>query len=118
MEKVRDSLVYTKAGEVLHCDTAGPFDRQMRGYTRLSVIVDEATGMVLLRSIHSVSEAAQHVMDVCEFVSNHSGRYPQTVQTDNGVEYVNDSTQNYLKSRGIANRRCVPYRHALAKWSC
>ena len=107
----RDSPLSTTPGEILHCDTAGPFEAQFGGYNRLSVIVDEASDMVLLRPLRSVMDAAQHVKDTCELVHNKSGRYPKVLQTDNGVEYTNKKLLDYLARRGIETRRCVPYKH-------
>jgi hypothetical protein len=87
-------------------DLAGPFPTSPRGNNYLLVIVDVATRFVFLRCLRD--KCAESVAQALFALFCDAG-WPKVMQSDNGLEFVNQLVEKLCNNAGIDKRLTSPY---------
>ena len=92
--------------EHIQLDTSVHLPESPDGHRALLVIIDVFTGFVILRAVRSTSAeiVARELWEViCLF------GVPKIIQSDNGVEFVNQVMRALLRLTGVEHRLIAPY---------
>ena len=99
----------TKAGNVLHIDTAGPSNIVSKGNSKYLILCkDEASGYRQVAFAHAKSEIPNKVKLFVSRASLETNNCVLKIVTDNGTEYVNKDLEQFLNNRGIIHDRSAP----------
>lgn len=79
----------------------GPFSEESIGGSRFNLLfIDEASNYRVVYFLKHKSDVFERLKDYERMVANKFGRNMKVLRADNGCEYSNNATTNYLKSRG------------------
>lgn len=99
-----------KPGEYIHTDVCGPFSEESIGGSRFYLLfIDEASDYRVVYFLKHKSDVFERLRDYERMVANKFGRNIKVLRADNGREYSNNATINYLKSHGIILENTAPY---------
>lgn len=100
----------TVVGEVIHSDLGGPMEAEsLSGAFYHIVFKDEASAY---RKVYFLKSKTEVLSKIKLFVAEQfaeTGTRMKVLMTDNGSEYVNELTTNFLTSKGIKHIKSAPY---------
>ena len=101
----------------LFADLSGPInaDENLRIHQQLgskryvSVIVDDKSGFISVKTLRHKNEAATHLKEFSLLGENKTGKRVQYIHTDQGSEYVNAELKQFATMKGIQLENTVAY---------
>ncbi len=101
----------------LFADLSGPINaneskrihQQLGNKRYASVILDEVSGFIHVKTLEKKSEAAQHLKEFSLLGENSTGNRVHYIHTDQGSEYVNQDLQQFATGKGIQLETTVAY---------
>ncbi|KXJ62368.1 hypothetical protein RP20_CCG016888 [Aedes albopictus] len=106
--------------ELIHSDLCGPMEKSSHGGSKYWItFIDDATKMTFAYFLKSKADAFSAFQEFMAHVENQSGKKIKCLRTDNGLEYLGQQFQDFLKKSGIRHERTVPYnpRELIMDWS-
>jgi hypothetical protein len=95
--------------DVITTDVCGPFRNTSIGGSRYFVTFTCAnTDYTEVSTIKAKSECKRELMNYIKRCMTQFGRFPKTVRSDRGGEYLDDEMQTFLKNNGIVFQCTVP----------
>lgn len=96
--------------DLVHSDLCGPMRVQSAGGARYIItFIDDKSRWCEVRFLKQKSEASNAFRDFKAMVENQKERKIKCLQSDNGTEYLNKESEEYLKRHGILRRLTIPY---------
>lgn len=95
--------------ELLHCDVWTSPVTSISGYSYYLVILDDYMHFYWTFPLRRKSEVHQHMRDFVAYAHTQFDLPVKCFQADNGTEFVNNSIETFLTSRGILLRLSCPY---------
>ena len=99
----------SKPLEFVSVDLAGPLPVTASGYKYFMGLYDHFTGLSLVNILQDKSEVATTLIDDIVWLENQTGKTVRTLRSDNGSEFVNATTAEFFKTKGIEHQKTVPY---------
>ena len=99
----------SKTLEIVSTDLAGPLPVTKSGFKYFMTTYDNFTGLSLVNVLKEKSEVASTLIDNLNWLENQSSFKVRYVRSDNGSEFVNSTTENFFKLKGIEHQKTVPY---------
>lgn len=95
--------------ELMHMDVMGPVRPASLGQANyLSTVLDDYSRYSVVRTIKRKSDVFGRTRAIVEQLELHTGHKVKTFRSDNGGEYVNGDTAEYLEGKGIRHQTTVP----------
>ena len=96
--------------QLIHTDVWGPCRVTSLGGAKYYIeFIDDHSKWCEVRFLKSKAEALNATKEYVALVERQKGKEVQSIQSDNGREYVNREFDSYLKNRGIVRRLMVPH---------
>ena len=96
--------------ELLHSDIQGPMKNAGLSGARYFVpVLDETTGISMVRPIKKKSEAPAAVKEMIAVMENMTQKTVKRFRSDNASEFLSKSFQSYLSQKGIKMETSPPY---------
>jgi len=106
----RTSEKSTKAGAVLHVDTAGPASTVGVGGARFLLICkDEHSGFRMVSCLRAKSLIPEEVKRFISQTELDTGHAPLKLISDNGSEFLSERLTDFLRDRGIIHQLSANY---------
>lgn len=96
--------------QLVHSDLCGPMETQTLGGAKYFLtFIDDYSKKVYVYFLRNKSEALEKFKEFKHEAENQLDAHIKILRTDNGLEYVNKSFSDYLKSNGIIHQTTTPY---------
>lgn len=100
-------FVVDRPWQRIYTDLLGPYPRSKRGNTHLLIVLDQFTKFVLIEPLRKADAAS--IISYLERYVFHLFGVPESILSDNGVQYVSHAFENLLKKYGIQHTRTAIY---------
>jgi hypothetical protein len=105
-KSTRSKKVYDK----IHTDLAGPFSVQSLGkHVYYMTLIDDHSRYTEIVFLKKKSDATSQLCRFCERVYTQTERYPRSVRSDQGGEYINNGWTTYGIEKGIIHETTAVY---------
>ena len=105
-----ESRQATKRLELVHTVIVGPMKRpSLRGSRYFIPLMDDASGVSLVRFLKEKSEATTAVQEMINQLETICKGKVERIRSDNGKEFTSHTMQEWLKTRGITQELTAPY---------
>ena len=100
-------------GDLVHCDSCGPFKEQRLGVRYLQAFIDDCSRHVTLfkNTTLTMSETLDNMRAYDTVMYNTTGRHIRVFRADNGSEFDNTAMKRFCQEKGIRMQFCIPYKH-------
>ncbi|UYV82244.1 hypothetical protein LAZ67_21001448 [Cordylochernes scorpioides] len=96
--------------ELLHLDLIGPIKQLSIGSAKyVLTIVDDFSRKIFVKFLHSKSDTLEIFKEFLESTENLLNKRAKCIRSDNGLEFVNQEFENYLKNKGIIHQKTTIY---------
>ena len=96
--------------ELLHIDLWGPYHASIYdNYRYFITLVDDYSRSTWTQLLSTKSNALQVLKNFTVMVENQFNTTVKSIRTDNGLEFVNNETHQFLLSKGIIHQKTCPY---------
>jgi len=96
--------------DLIHSDVCGPMRVESLGGAKYFVqFIDDCSRWSEIRFLKSKAEVLGTMEEVFNLIETQTERKVKCLQTDNGREYLNEASEDFLKRRGISRRLTVAY---------
>lgn len=100
----------TQPLQLIHMDVCGPLPVQSLGGSKyFATFLDDCTGLAVVKPVAHKSDVPQVVRDVLAAMENQTGLKTKAIRTDRGGEYMSNTLQSFLASKGILHQKTAPY---------
>ena len=102
----------TRCLELVHSDMWGPIDVDAQGgWNGFLTFIDDfsRTAVVYLMNGKSGADVLTHLTDYKAWAENITGQRLTAIRTDNGGEFINRATDQFLRQHGIARQVTTAY---------
>lgn len=102
------SLRTTNRGERFHTDLWGPSSVQsLGGKSYFISFIDDKTRYTTIEFLKQKSDAANAIKNYIAWITNQTGKPPQSMRSDNGGEFL--AVSSFLKAHGIEHQLTAPH---------
>lgn len=99
----------TEVLDIVHTDICGPMRVTSIGGSHYFItFIDDATRWCEVKFLKHKSEALEAFKNFKNKVEKQTGKKVKCLQSDNGLEYINNSFKKFLDDQGITRRLTVP----------
>lgn len=85
------------------------FTPTINGQKFFLTIVDEFSRNTWLFLMTNKLETSRIIIQFLNFIKNQFNITPKIIRTDNGKEFINETTKNIFSSKGIIHQMTCPY---------
>lgn len=100
----------TKCGEIIHTDLCGPFQEVSMGGARYFLLFkDDHSHFRSVYFLKQKSEVHDKLKAYVKWAEKQNGHPIKVVRSDNGTEFINSESKQFLDDNGIEHQRTVAY---------
>lgn len=100
-------IIVDRPFQHLYIDLLGPYPRSKSGNSSLLIVLDKFSKYVLLKPLYKAS--AEHIIRYLETDVFHIFGVPETILSDNGVQFRSKMFEELLKKYGISHVRTATH---------
>ena len=94
----------------IHSDVCGPIEKpSLGGALYFFVFKDKYSGWTTVNFMKMKTEVLGHLKNVHAFFKNQTGSSIKILRSDQGSEYINRATKEWIQEMGIIHETSVPY---------